>query len=52
MSLDDSWQMLRARLDKALVQQDEFDKKFAAKDILSFTLVEQVWWIAGIMCFT
>ncbi|XP_048500888.1 uncharacterized aarF domain-containing protein kinase At1g71810, chloroplastic isoform X1 [Beta vulgaris subsp. vulgaris] len=34
-------QMLRARLDKALVQQDEFDKKFAAKDILSFTLVEQ-----------
>ncbi|KMS95426.1 hypothetical protein BVRB_008340 [Beta vulgaris subsp. vulgaris] len=34
-------EMLRARLDKALVQQDEFDKKFAAKDILSFTLVEQ-----------
>ena len=36
--------MRRARLDRALAKKDEFDKKDAAKDILSFTLADQVLW--------
>ncbi|XP_056686628.1 uncharacterized aarF domain-containing protein kinase At1g71810, chloroplastic isoform X2 [Spinacia oleracea] len=34
-------EMLRARLDKALVKKNEFDQKLISKDILSFTLAEQ-----------
>uniref|UniRef100_A0A803M258 Protein kinase domain-containing protein n=1 Tax=Chenopodium quinoa TaxID=63459 RepID=A0A803M258_CHEQI len=34
-------EMRRARLDKTQVKKDEFDKKIAARDILSFTLAEQ-----------
>ncbi|XP_057550217.1 uncharacterized aarF domain-containing protein kinase At1g71810, chloroplastic isoform X1 [Amaranthus tricolor] len=34
-------EMRRARLDRALAKKDEFDKKDAAKDILSFTLADQ-----------
>lgn len=34
-------EMLRARLDKALVEKYESDKKSVAKDILSFTLADQ-----------